>query len=104
MSHSSSDKPLGKAQEEIMEGFRKRELDDFQKKIEGTFPDGKLAEHDEGALAFAVGLVDNKVVIDFAKPVKSFGMTPDQAIQLASLLLRRAGYSKGIKFEIKLSQ
>lgn len=93
MSHSSSDDNFGGPDEKKF--FMLNELKAQQAEIDNTYPDGKLAEHDEGALAFAVGLVANKVVVNFAKPTQSLGMTPDQAIELARLLVKRASFAKG---------
>lgn len=56
----------------------------------GDFPEGKLTKTDEGAIQFAVGEKDGKVVLDFGTPVNWVGMNPQQAADLASLLLKRA--------------
>ena len=56
----------------------------------GEFPDGKLTPRDEGGLAYAVGEVRDKVVINFGTPVASIGMTPQQAVQLAGAILAHA--------------
>ena len=56
----------------------------------GEFPEGKLTKTDEGAIQFAIGEKDGKVVIDFGTPVHWVGMTPQQAAEFASLLLKRA--------------
>lgn len=59
----------------------------------GRFPHGKLSEHDEGEIAFAIAAdpKNKKVLIDFGKPVALLGMTKAQAIELGQLLIRRAG-------------
>jgi hypothetical protein len=56
----------------------------------GEFPEGQLTKTDEGAIQFAIGEKDGKVVIDFGTPVHWVGMTPQQAAEFASLLLKRA--------------
>ena len=56
----------------------------------GEFPEGKLTKTDEGSIQFAIGEKDSKVVIDFGTPVHWVGMTPQQAAEFASLLLKRA--------------
>lgn len=74
-----------------------RELFSEQDKLAGKFPHGKLTPTDEGALAFSVGLESGKVVLHFAEPTAWIGMTPDQAAELANVLLkhaRTAGLSK----------
>jgi hypothetical protein len=56
----------------------------------GEFPEGKLTEADEGAIQFAIGEKDGKVVIDFGTPVHWLGMTSQQAAEFASILFKRA--------------
>ena len=56
----------------------------------GAFPEGQLTKTDEGAIQFAIGEKDGKVVIDFGTAVHWLGMTPQQAADFASLLLKRA--------------
>lgn len=56
----------------------------------GDFPEGQLTKTDEGAIQFAIGEKDGKVVIDFGTAVHWVGMTPQQAADFASLLLKRA--------------
>ena len=70
----------------------------------GDFPEGMLCKTDEGAIQFAVGDKDGKVVIDFGTPVHWLGMTPQQAADFAStifkharLVARRHGQSVAIK-------
>ena len=56
----------------------------------GDFPEGKLTKQDEGAIQFAIGAKDGKVVLDFGTPVHWVGMTAQQAADLASSLLAKA--------------
>jgi hypothetical protein len=56
----------------------------------GRFPEGKLTPNDEGEIAFAVGALKGKVVVNFGSPVASLGMSPDQARKLAGSLLEKA--------------
>lgn len=56
----------------------------------GDFPEGKLTKTDEGAIQFAIGEKDGKVVIDFGTAVHWVGMSPQQAAEFASTLLKRA--------------
>jgi hypothetical protein len=56
----------------------------------GDFPEGQLTKTDEGAIQFAIGERGGKVVVDFGTPVHWLGMTPQQAAEFASLLLKRA--------------
>ena len=72
------------------ETFLKDELKRQQKMIDKMFPHGKLNQHDEGALAYAVGTEGGKVCIRFPKPVTWIGMTPDDAMDLAQALINHA--------------
>lgn len=56
----------------------------------GAFPDGQLTKSDEGSIQFAIGEQDGKVVIDFGTPVHWLGMTPQQAADFASAVLKRS--------------
>lgn len=56
----------------------------------GKFPEGKITEHDEGEIKFAVTVYKGKVVVNFGTPVASLGMLPEQAKVLARTLLRCA--------------
>jgi O-acetyl-ADP-ribose deacetylase (regulator of RNase III) len=56
----------------------------------GDFPEGQLTKTDEGAIQFAIGEKDGKVVIDFGTPVHWLGMTPQQAADFASAIIKRA--------------
>lgn len=56
----------------------------------GTFPAGQLTASDEGAIQFGVTAKDGKVVLDFGTPVAWIGMDPQQAADLASVMIRRA--------------
>ncbi len=56
----------------------------------GAYPHGMLSKADEGSLQFAIGDKDGKVVIDFGSPVAWIGMTAQDAMDLASALMKRA--------------
>lgn len=58
----------------------------------GEFPQGKLADDDEGEIRFAVAADKNagKVIIDFGSPVTWVGMDPEQASQLGDTLRKKA--------------
>lgn len=63
----------------------------------GAFPQGKLAEHDEGELQFGIAGDPEKhlVFVEFGTPVKSMAMTPDQAVSIAASLLKQAEKARG---------
>lgn len=54
------------------------------------YPQGKLNEHDEGALPLRVGREEDKVAVHFGKPVAWIGMSADDAMALAELLAKHA--------------
>lgn len=56
----------------------------------GEYTHGKISKDDEGAIQFALGEVNGKVVIDFGTQVHWLAMTPEQAADLASSLLKHA--------------
>ena len=56
----------------------------------GEFPESQLTKTDEGSIQFAIGEKDGKVVIDYGTPVHWIGMTPQQAAEFASLIMKRA--------------
>ena len=56
----------------------------------GDFPEPRLTPDDEGAIQFAIGSKDDKVVLDFGTQVHWIAMTPQQAAELASSLLNKA--------------
>lgn len=86
MSHHGSD-PFGNPKDDA---FKKLlETTSFRGAL-GDFPEGQLSKSDEGAIQFAIGVKDGKVVLDFGTPVAWVGMNPQQAADLASTLLKRA--------------
>lgn len=71
-------------------------MSDLAKKLKlgasGAFPDGKLNRHDEGELRLAVGRDANGLVrVEFGKPVAWLALPPNEAKELAALLMRHAG-------------
>lgn len=59
--------------------------------------DQPLTPDDEGELQVkvAVELKSNRVIVDFGKPVVWFGMSADDAENLANILLKNAAISRG---------
>lgn len=56
----------------------------------GQFPEPKLQPTDEGEIQFTLGEKDGKVVIDFGTSVHWLAMTPQQAAEFASAVLKKA--------------
>jgi len=77
----------------------RRELEAMNLGATGEFPRGKLCPQDEGEIRFAVAADPSRgvVMIDFGKPVRSLGMTYEEAAGLAELLQRKAWECRGIE-------
>lgn len=56
----------------------------------GKYPEGKISGRDEGEIAFAVGVEDGKIVLNFGKPVAWVGFTPEQAMEIARMIRNKA--------------
>ena len=67
-------------------------MSEMMRKAFGEFPNGKLNAQDEGALACAIGSENGTVKMMFPKPVAWIAFTPEQAVDIAKLLLEHAGY------------
>lgn len=60
------------------------------KNLLGEYPEGKLNDRDEGAIAVGIGHQHGKVVVQFPKAVNWIGFTPEQAIEIAETLVEHA--------------
>jgi len=69
------------------------QLHEAMRNLFGEFPDGKLNEDDSGAVAMAVGVENNRVVLRFPKPIAWVGMTGDEAFELGQMLLKHARHA-----------
>lgn len=56
----------------------------------GAFPDGKMNQHDEGELRFAISNANGEVRIDFGKPVRWISLSANQAKELAAVIMQHA--------------
>ena len=72
-------------------------MSEMMRKIFGEHPDGRLNDEDEGAIAMAVGSENGRVRLNFPKPVRWVGMTPDEAIGLAESLIQHARHCGSTK-------
>ena len=96
MSHHGQD-PLNEKQSELLHKILSAKqqitgdpLRDMQRKLQGEFPDGRLNANDEGALAVMIGHEKGKVVMQFASPTAWIGFTPEQAMDIAQMLITHA--------------
>jgi hypothetical protein len=69
---------------------QERELAAHMKRVFGEFPNGRLNENDAGAMAVAIGVENGVVIMNFGHSLKWIGFTPDQAIDLAEILIKHA--------------
>jgi hypothetical protein len=65
-------------------------LKDLQKALQGEFPDGRLNSGDEGAQAVMIGHEKGKVVMQFPTPTAWIAFTPEQAMDMAQMLITHA--------------
>lgn len=56
----------------------------------GKYPDGKIADNDEGEIKIGITTMKERIVIDFGKPIHTVGFEADQALSIASVLVKRA--------------
>ena len=78
---------------EQLEALRKLMSDEAKKEklgATGEFPEGKLADHDEGELKMGVTTHNGKVILNFGKSVKWIGMDRGPALHLARIIKQRA--------------
>lgn len=62
----------------------------FELGATGVSPDGSLHPSDEGELALALGVVKDRVVLEFGKKIKWLGLTAEDAARMAELLNLKA--------------
>ena len=53
----------------------------------GNFPSDRMNENDEGELAIAIGIIDNKVVMDFGIKISWIGLDKDNALAFGNKLI-----------------
>ena len=77
-------------QSELMKLFKAQK--ELKERAPRQWPDGRISGDDEGAIAFQIGSDPEKqlVAIEYAKPVGFVAMSPQDAIQLAQLLIKHA--------------
>ncbi len=82
---------------------RSQAFNQKMKGIFGEYPNGRLNEDDAGALAVAIGQENGAVTLAFPKPIAWIGFTPEQAVDIASTLIKHAracGFKEPVKLEI----
>lgn len=56
----------------------------------GTYPEGRFGEGDTGGIQFAIGSRQGRVVLDFGTPTYWVSMCPEQAREIACMILEAA--------------
>lgn len=82
---------------------QEEELRRAMQALTGEFPDGRLNEHDQGAVAVAIGHQEGRVTLQFPKNLNWIGFTPEQAIDIAQSLIehaRKCGCAKPLTVKI----
>jgi hypothetical protein len=82
---------------------QEEELRRAMRALTGEFPDGRLNEHDQGAIAVGIGHQEGRVTMQFPKNLNWIGFTADQAIDIANSLIehaRKAGSNKPLTVKI----
>ena len=81
---------------EMAESLR-REMERLKREMcNNVWPDGMMRNDDEGIVPMAIGIEKGRVMIQFPEPTAWVGMTPEQAVIVAELLIskaREAGFS-----------
>jgi hypothetical protein len=82
-------------------------LDDFRRKFgfkrgsgkgsPRSWPNGRMDATDDGAFQMGVSVVKGRVVMCFDRPMDWVAMTPQEASDLADVLVQRGLEARGIK-------
>ena len=75
-------------QSELLKRFR----EERDGRAQREFPRGRISGDDDGSLTFKIGADADKgvIAIEFSKPVVWVAMPPQQAVELAQLLIQHA--------------
>lgn len=65
-------------------------MSELMRSLMGEYPNGRMNADDAGAIAMQVGVEEGRVVVRFPKPVAWIGMSGDEAIGLAQMLMKHA--------------
>ncbi len=105
MSHHSGPR------DEELKAFRERfqnqdttdQIRDFHSTLGPTldFPAGTLGDDDEGGLRIGATAAEGKVVLAFGKSIDWIGFRPDQARDIAQLLLDKASECDGVQARVR---
>lgn len=102
MSHHS-DKPLDFRPEDyeavnpITKSISQKLLNNLKLGATGKFPEGKITPEDEGEIKLLIQIHKGNIMMNFGKKIQWIGFNPDQALQIADLLIK---FARRIKTEI----
>jgi hypothetical protein len=112
MSHHSDDKPFtglglsGESTEKDLRSAKEKLRQEFEAihnslglGATGQYPNGKLAPHDEGEFRYAIAadVANQRVLIDFGKPMRSIGFTAEKGEEFMELIHAKLLELRGIK-------
>jgi hypothetical protein len=95
MGHHGQD-GFGELPEELRE-----KIAELQQAFAGDYPLGKMNRDDQGALAVATTADKGRVILAFPKPTDWVGFGPEQARDLAEMMLERAEQCDGIEAHVR---
>ncbi len=79
----------------VMNHERKPKVVTMEVGKSGDYPNGKLTDKDEGGLVYKVGRYKDTVIMEFGTPVKWLGLPPENARELAQVLIKHADAIEG---------
>lgn len=82
---------------------QERILREAMRRLTGEFPNGRLNDDDQGAVAVAIAHQNGAVTLQFPKNLNWIGFTPEQAIDIAQSLIehaRKCGCTKPLTVKI----
>lgn len=87
MSHSHHGEDFER-QSELLKRFQ----EERDGKAQREFPQGRISGDDDGSITFKIGADSDKgvVAIEYSKPVTWVAMPPQEAIELAQMLIKHA--------------
>lgn len=94
--HHGERQPMNPELRKLFEDKRDQLLDRFESERRGEaqrqFPNGRLSGDDDGQLTFKIGAdrEKNVVAIEYSTPTVWMAMSPQQAVELAQILIKHA--------------
>lgn len=83
------------ADKKKLEDIVREAIEDEELGTTGEFPEGKISKDDLGEIKFAIAIYNSLVVVNFGSPVTWFAISPEQADELAAVLMEKAQEIRG---------